>query len=220
MMPIESIDILIHTNENDDQTQTGQIYCSLQWMALTKVLVADGGVSASATNITPLTAYINNGQVNIRGHVYLDGLTPTSKIPSRFKFNIIDGACYWTSRKHGDCYPLELMPRIVRQTFSIPHPKITHLPKFVNTLRAIKLVSIRDLITIKCTIESRRLIVNPDAMHALNLLNMPIDRVIAPLGNSHPVWMQIINHHLANGRDIIACQDQLLEAGFFDQASL
>ena len=180
-------------------------------------------------------SYRSDASIVVDGTLWF---APSEPFDPQFKIGAVISDLGWFSTSEGytDEEVLKHVPQYVGGHCWLPQREITNAPGMCKLLSLENVKSLHNCHKIlnKTAITSRHLHIQPHATHLLGLLKLEhvhvlvdkfaadyIQHFIVPNRlHKMPTALAIINKHLANGRDIVACQDELLEAGFVEQAQL
>ena len=170
-----------------------------------------------------------NGLISVNGTLSLR----TANYHPMLRFDCVTEGVTWftTPSDATDAEVLRGIPQFVGGRLAVFQTTLTKLPKRVDSLDLIRCRDLRDVheAVSQVHIASGRLAINQNTINWLHLLHMKHVHCVVESIHAYEIntWstrmdkaFTIMNAHLRNGRDIIACQDELMEAGYSDLAQL
>ena len=167
-----------------------------------------------------------DNSVNVHGNI--DVYNASTMITNGVEFDVVTGDVRWYQPTKSSASTTHGIPRTVGGSCGVFHREVDHLPDWVCGNLVLASVShLHDFHKkFPKLIVNQQLVLGPTiASHTLSLLLIPgIGRVKMEYiaGNASHVgkMLSIINKHLAGERDVIACQDELIDSGLHAYAQL
>ena len=177
----------------------------------------------------PEWKFKEDGSIKIIGHVRFNR-SFNSRVYAGLHISEVHGGCEWfTEDQLPPTTSATRIPQYITGKCRLHHKIITQLPLICGDLQLDRVMSLRDVAFSElqqCEIGSGRLTLFKEAKHLLHVFFCPHIRQIhhpalkMAVGFGYRDPFTIVNQHLEGKRDIIACQDELIESGFIEQAQL